>query len=155
MNNALISLGSNIEPEKNLFHAVSMLRNKFDGLKLSSVIETASEGSSGPNFLNAVAGFQTILTEEQLKNEVLRKIESILGRIRTQDKYAPRSIDMDIVIYNDNVVDANIWNQIYIAYPLSELIPDLLNPESGQTLLQTSQELKERSFWKARPDVLL
>lgn len=155
MNNALISLGSNIEPEKNLFHAVSMLRNKFDGLKLSSVIETASEGSSGPNFLNAVAGFQTILTEEQLKNEVLRKIESILGRIRTQDKYAPRSIDMDIVIYNDNVVDANIWNQIYIAYPLSELIPDLLNPESGQTLLQTSRELKERSFWKARPDVLL
>jgi len=155
MNNALISLGSNIEPEKNLVQAVSMLRNEFDFLKLSSVIETAPEGASGPNFLNAVAGFQTILTEEQLKIEVLRKIESNLGRIRTRDKNAPRSIDMDIVIFNDNVINANIWDQIYIASPLSELLPDFLNPKSGLTLLQTSRELKERSFWKARPDVLL
>jgi 2-amino-4-hydroxy-6-hydroxymethyldihydropteridine diphosphokinase len=153
MNEVLISIGSNIEPEKNLVRAVSMLRNEIHFLKLSSVIETASDGTTGPNFLNVAAGFQTLLTDEQLKNEILRKIESILGRIRTQDKNAARTIDMDIVIFNCKVIDSKIWSRIYLAFPLSELLPDLTNLESGQTLLQTAQELKERSFWKARPDI--
>jgi 2-amino-4-hydroxy-6-hydroxymethyldihydropteridine diphosphokinase len=132
-----------------------MLRNEFDIIKISSIIETASDGTAGPNFLNAAAGFQTFLTDEQLKNEILRKIESQLGRIRTLDKNAPRTIDMDIVIFNGKVLDPKIWSRIYLAIPLSELIPDLINLESGQTLLQATQELKKRSFWKARPDISL
>jgi len=155
MNEVLISLGSNIEPEKNLVRAVSMLRNEIDFLKLSSVIETASDGTAGPNFLNAAACFQTFFTDEQLKNEILRKMESQLGRIRTHDKNAPRTIDMDIVIFNRKVIESKIWNRIYLSFPLSELLPDLINPESGQTLLQTALELKVRSFWKARPDIVL
>jgi 2-amino-4-hydroxy-6-hydroxymethyldihydropteridine diphosphokinase len=155
MNDVFISIGSNIEPEKNLVRAVSMLQNEIDFLKLSSVIETASDGTAGPNFLNAAVGFQTLLTEEQLKNEILRKIEAHIGRIRTLDKNAPRTIDMDIVIFNRKVIDSKIWNRIFLAFPLSELLPDLINPESGLTLLQTALELKERSLWKVRPDIAL
>jgi 2-amino-4-hydroxy-6-hydroxymethyldihydropteridine diphosphokinase len=155
MNKALISLGSNIEPEKNLVRAVSILRNEIDCIKLSSVIETISDGTAGPNFLNAGAEIQTFLTDEKLKEEILRKIESKLGRIRTQNKNAPRTIDMDIVIFNGKVIDPKIWSRIYLAIPLSELLPDFINPESGQTLFQAALELKERSYWKARPDMVL
>ena len=148
-----LSLGSNIDPQTNLIAASSELRNSFSPVTFSSVIETISDGTSGPNFLNAAAVINTTASFEELKYGFIRKLEGSLGRIRTADKNSPRSIDLDISVIDQDVVDPNIWSRVYLAVPLSDLGLSLLEPKSGKSLLEISEELKERTFWKARPDV--
>lgn len=150
-----ISLGSNIHPEENLTRAIGEIRQNFGLVVCSSVIETSAEGSTGPNFLNAAANFQTSFSTDELKYGFLRNLESSLGRIRTADKNAPRTIDLDISIVDQTPRDMNIWNRIYLAVPLAELIPEIIDPESGKTLASLATEMQKRAFWKARPDVNL
>ena len=69
------------------------------------------------------------------------------------DKNAPRPIDLDVAVINGLVVDPKIWNRVYLALPLSELLPDIVEPVSGKSLLSISEELKKRAFWKARLDI--
>ena len=148
-----LSLGSNINPQVNLLSAASELRNNFGHVDFSSVIETVSVGSSGPNFLNAAAVFWTKKPMEELKHGFIRNLERSLGRIRTPDKNSPRTIDLDITVFNQVVVDPNIWIRVYLAVPLAELFPTLIEEKSGQSILEISKELKKRVFWKARPDI--
>ena len=150
-----LSLGSNIDPQVNLSSAASELRNNFGHVDFSSVIETVSDGSSGPNFLNASAVFWTKKPMEELKYGFIRNLESSLGRIRTSDKNSPRTIDLDITVIDQVVVDPNIWIRVYLAVPLAELFPTLIEEKSGQSILEISKELKKRAFWKARPDINL
>lgn len=155
MNSVYITLGSNIQPVENLAQAAGALRDSFGIVRFSSIIETVSDGTIGPNFLNAAATFSTTTSQEELKFEYLRPLETKLGRIRTEDKNSPRPIDLDIAIFNSAVIDPKIWARVYLAIPLCELFPDLREPQSGQTLSQITRELKERTFWKARPDIVL
>ncbi len=148
-----LSLGSNIDPQTNLIAASDELRNSFAPVTFSSVIETISEGTSGPNFLNAAAVINTTASFEELKYGFIRKLEGSLGRIRTADKNSPRSIDLDISVIDQDVVDPNIWNRVYLAVPLSDLGLLLIEPKSGKSLLEISEGLKERTFWKVRPDI--
>jgi 2-amino-4-hydroxy-6-hydroxymethyldihydropteridine diphosphokinase len=119
------------------------------------VIETVSDGSTGPNFLNAAAAFCTIKSTEELKYGFLRNLESSLGRIRTSDKNSPRTIDLDITVIDQIVIDPNIWIRVYLAVPLAELFPTLIEEKSGLSILEISRELKKHAFWKARPDINL
>jgi 2-amino-4-hydroxy-6-hydroxymethyldihydropteridine diphosphokinase len=148
-----LSLGSNIQPEANLTLAVNALRREFGDVLCSSVIETVAEGSSGPNFLNAAANFQTNRSIEDLKFSFLRSLESSMGRVRIADKNSPRQIDLDISIVDQNPLDQRIWSQVYLAVPLAELIPELIDPNSCKSLALISCELKRRAFWKERLDV--
>jgi len=148
-----LSLGSNINPQVNLLSAASELRNNFDHVDFSSVIETFSDGSTGPNFLNAAAMFLTEKSIDELKYGFIRNLEKSLCRIRTSDKNSPRTIDLDITVIDQVVVDPNIWNRVYLAVPLAELLPTLIEEKSGQSILEISKELKKRAFWKARPDI--
>ena len=129
------------------------MRNNFGQVDFSSVIETVSDGSTGPNFLNAAAVFWTKKSIEELKYGFIRNLERSLGRIRTSDKNSPRTIDLDITVIDQVVVDPNIWNRVYLAVPLAELFPTLIEEKSGQSILEISKELKKRAFWKARPDI--
>lgn len=148
-----IGLGSNISPEDNIPKALDLLGQYVDVQDLSSIWESPPVGSRGPNFLNGVALIHTDLGEDELRDQILRKIETQLGRIRTQDPNAPRTIDLDILIFDDKIIDDHIWERAYIALPLSELIRTLTNPQTGETLDQIACKLaRETSMQKRKID---
>jgi len=136
-----ISLGSNIEPERNLVRAVEQLRSQMEIQGIATVWETPADGTSGPNFLNTALAAQTPHHPEELKDRVLRPIEVRLGRVRSADKYAPRTIDLDIVLYDRHLIEPRLWSLAYLALPMAELLPDLLQPETGKTLAEVAAEL--------------
>lgn len=153
MHEVSLILGSNIEPEKNLQRAISELTKYCIINQFSPVYETQSEGSIGPNFLNAVVILQTPLQLNEFKFNILRKIEERLGRIRSVDKNAPRTIDLDVLIFDNQIIDPNIWSCIYIAKPLSDIKPALRQSASSCTLFEIANELSHKYFIKARPDM--
>jgi 2-amino-4-hydroxy-6-hydroxymethyldihydropteridine diphosphokinase len=151
-----LGLGANINPEQNLKRAVEILRKSVSLEALSAVWETPAFGSHGPNFLNAAARIRTPLSSPLLKTLVLRRIEVQLGRIRTFNKNAARTIDLDVLVYDDRVVDPKIWTQVFVAVPLADLLPELEHPSNGKTLQQVAEEMRRqtevvrvtREFWR-------
>ena len=133
LSNAIIGLGSNIQPEKNILTAIKLLEELTDVKKISSLWLTPAVGSDGPDFINSAVLIQTNLERKELKAKILNKIEKILGRVRTLDKFADRTIDLDILIFNDEVFDPEIWTQVHITVPVAEISPDLLLPSSNKT----------------------
>jgi 2-amino-4-hydroxy-6-hydroxymethyldihydropteridine diphosphokinase len=136
-----ISLGSNIRPEENLPRSVVMLRKYGQVEAVSTVWETAPVGTTGPSFLNAAVLLQVFVPPMILKSLILRRIEYEMGRIRTFNKYAPRPIDLDILIADGQIVEAAIWTRAHLAVPLAEILPNLIQPELGKNLAQIAQEL--------------
>lgn len=132
-----ILFGSNIHPEIYLALAVQKLNQILDPIAISSAWENPPIGSNGPNFLNAVGLFTTDMDRDILKIQTLRPLESELGRIRQNDKFAPRTIDLDILIWDGVVLDANLWRYSHILVPFAEII-ELLNP--GISLEKIIQE---------------
>jgi 2-amino-4-hydroxy-6-hydroxymethyldihydropteridine diphosphokinase len=148
MHTAIILLGSNIDPEENIKKAINRLIKECKLIKTSRLWETEAIGSNGPDFLNSAIAVETQLLENDFKYQVLRKIEKELGRVRTEDKYAPRPIDLDIIIFDDQVVDQDLWKRSFISSPISDLIPDLRHPSNKKTLLEISKELQGSAFAK-------
>jgi len=162
-NRAFLSLGSNIEPEHNLREAVHLLREHCTVLAASPVYETAPVGTlDQANFLNAAVWIETRLTAEQLKTTVLASIEAALGRVRTSDKNAPRTIDLDIALFNLAVLDVgarhipdpDIPKYAHVAVPLADLAPYRIHPETGQTLEEIAAGLP-RDGLRRRDDIVL
>ncbi len=152
MNQVFISLGSNIDPERNLPEAVRRLAAQCRLLAVSPVYETPPVGKTNqPNFLNAAVLVETDLRAAELKNQVLQPIEGELGRVRTADKNVPRTMDLDISLFNDGVFelghrhipDPEILQFPHIARPLADLAPQYRHPETGRTLQEIAQSLPE------------
>jgi 2-amino-4-hydroxy-6-hydroxymethyldihydropteridine diphosphokinase len=148
-NRVLVSLGSNINPEHNLKAAVQRLASRFRLRAVSPVYETTPVGKTDqPDFMNAAALVETDLDAAELK-QALQAIEQELGRVRTEDKNAPRTIDLDISLFNDQALevgsrripDPDILRHPHIARPLADLAPQLRHPETGQTLQAIAQGL--------------
>jgi len=150
---AYLSLGSNIQPRENMLEAMRMLRQKIIVNAFSTIWETEAIGSQGPRFLNAAAWVSTSLTAAELKSRVLADIEQALGRVRTTDKNAPRTIDLDIVVFGEQVIDENLWTREFLAIPLAELRPDLESPDDGRTLNQIAQTMRTSSTAIPRLDL--
>jgi 2-amino-4-hydroxy-6-hydroxymethyldihydropteridine diphosphokinase len=146
MHAATILLGSNIDPKENINKAINRLLKECTLIKTSRIWETEAIGSNGPDFLNVATMVETPLLENDLKNLVLRKIEKDLGRVRTEDKNAPRPIDLDIIIFDEQIVDKDLWQRSFIASPISDLYPDLRLPSNKKTLLEVSRELQSSAF---------
>jgi 2-amino-4-hydroxy-6-hydroxymethyldihydropteridine diphosphokinase len=150
-----LGLGSNIEPEKNLPRSLDLLRQYAPIYAFSAIWETPSIGEAGPNFLNAVVHIGSDLQPERLKYQVLRPVEAQLGRVRTSDKYAPRPIDIDILVVNRKVYSEDVWNYAYLAVPLAELLPNLTHPKSGKSLAVVAEHLRYTAKIRPRPDISL
>jgi 2-amino-4-hydroxy-6-hydroxymethyldihydropteridine diphosphokinase len=146
MHTATILLGSNIEPEINLPKALELIKQFCTILQASRVWETEAIGSQGPDFLNAAIEIETQLTTDELKFSVLRRIEQQLGRIRGMDKYADRRIDLDIIIYDNLVIDEGLWQRSFIAAPVSDLHPFLKCGGETKTLLEIASELQRNAY---------
>jgi 2-amino-4-hydroxy-6-hydroxymethyldihydropteridine diphosphokinase len=149
-----LALGSNIEPERNLPLAVDLLQNKLIILRTSSVWETAPVGSSGPNFLNAALLAQTSLKPTELKLQILSPLEMKMGRVRSMDKNAPRPIDLDIILFDGQILDPTLWQFSHRAVPMAEIQPDV-HAESGETLKEAAAKFMEEGAIRLRPDVVL
>lgn len=151
---AYLNLGSNIQPETNLVRAVELLHAYGKVLKVSNAWESLSVGMEGPNYLNACVLFQTELMQVELKENIIRPIEARLGRRRSENKYAPRTIDIDIVLFDDQPYNDKFWRYAFVIVPLAEIYPDYKNPLLGETLAQTAARLRSQVWMEARPEVL-
>jgi len=151
-NRVFISLGSNIDAETNLTAAVRHLRNHdaVEVIATSRVYETAPVGTvDQPNFLNAALLIRTQLSAEALKAGPLWEVEQVLGRVRTADKNAPRTIDLDIALFNYDVLDVGVRHipdpelltRAHVAVPVADLAPYYLHPETGATLEEIAARL--------------
>ena len=151
---AYLSLGSNIQPETNLVKAIKLLQNYGRLEKISSAWESKSVGAEGPNYLNACLLLVTSQEKTELKEQALLPIEKNLGRKRSADKFAPRPIDIDIVIFEDKPCDNKYWEQAFVVVPLAEIYPDYQNPLTHESIIQTATSLRQQVWMKTRPQVL-
>lgn len=149
-----LGLGSNINAEQNLPQAVRLLNQAVQIEAISTAWHTPSVGAPGPDFLNAAVFIRTRQSSPALKKNVIREIEAQLGRKRTHDKNDPRTIDIDILIFDNQIIEPEIWERAYLAVPLAELAPDLRNPDSGESLRSAAERLSRHTQIKPRPRVL-
>jgi len=149
-----LSLGSNIQPEANLPKAIDLLSERGDILKVSSAWESEAVGSNGPNYLNACVLFSTELLYAKLKDQVAHPIEAQLGRKRTEDKYAPRAIDIDIILFDGKSCNDKFWNQAFVVIPLAEIYPEFRNPLTQEHITETATRLRQTIWMETRSQVL-
>lgn len=143
MSTIYISLGSNINREVNTRAGVSALQQLFGDLKLSSVYESESVGFEGDAFLNMVIACDVGLSVHET-NRVLRDIEDANERDRTGPKFSSRTLDLDLLLYDDLVLNekglvlprGEILKNAFVLWPLSEIAPNLKHPEIGKTYQQ-------------------
>jgi dihydroneopterin aldolase/2-amino-4-hydroxy-6-hydroxymethyldihydropteridine diphosphokinase len=163
MARAYIAVGSNIQPEENVRKAVKLLSQRVKLTAISTVYETAPEGlpagrqtggRNQPPYYNCVLAIETDLPPVELKRSVLRRIEDELGRQRGQDRFASRTIDLDLILYDNltlsvgaqhavllHLPDPEIRERPYLALPLFELDPGLTLPDTGESIGQIAGRL--------------
>lgn len=150
MATAYLSLGSNLDKERNLPQAVRLLAAHGRLLAVSAIYETAPVGNpDDPTFFNAAVALETALSPLELKQQVLAAIEQCLGRQRSADPNAPRTIDIDISLYDDAILDLGkrhipdpeILRFVHVAVPLADLAPDYRHPETGESLAAIAERL--------------
>jgi len=143
LTDVFISVGSNINPEENIIKALDQLKRYVKVIAVSTFYQTkAIDRPNQSDFVNGVFHIRTNISPRKLKFDILRKIEYDLGRIRSDDKYSDRTIDLDIAIYGDRVInepdlvipDKDIRERPFIAIPLLELSPLLILPDTGEKL---------------------
>ena len=121
----VIGLGSNIDPKANLEQAVLELKSRFKVSKRSQWTRTKPIGiQDQPYFYNGALLMETELEQQSLKKE-LKRIEDILGRDRSLPKFGPRTIDLDILIWNKKVIDEDYYERDFLRKGVEEIIPDL------------------------------
>ena len=146
LRNVVLLIGSNIDPINNSKFALKEISQLFPIIKVSSYWESKPIGSAGNNFINFAVMISTSLDYDTLKFRILRDIESHLGRMRTTDKYSPRTIDIDIIIDDEKITENGLWDFAHIAVPVSQLVPNFVHPDSGEKLKNIALELKNSSW---------
>ncbi len=136
-----VAAGSNIEPEANLKRALAELRRRFLDLSVSPAYRNPAFGFDGADFINLVAMFNTPDALDVVLTK-LRDVEALCGRPRDAPKWAPRAMDLDILLYGDCVLDepgvklprADLVLKAYMLRPAADLSPDLRHPTLGLSL---------------------
>ncbi len=137
----LVAAGSNIDPVRNLQLARRELQRAFPGLRSSRAYRNAAVGFSGADFINLVVAFETRATLAEVLAE-LHRIEGLCGRQRDAPKWAPRSMDLDVLLFGDRVGSEpgavlprpDLVRRPYMLGPAAELEPDRLHPTLRQSL---------------------
>ena len=150
---AYLSLGSNIDAAANLRTAVDVLRLRFGAMTLSQAYVFPAVGFEGGDFLNAAAIITSDLDPQAL-NDWLHALEDAHGRDRSGPRYGDRPLDIDIVFFDDLVLDGPGHLQIprdelrhaFVLKPLAEIAPEHVDPRSGKVL---------RELWRAHPEYTL
>lgn len=155
MKRAYIAVGSNIDPEKNIPKALRVLKEFIPIHALSPFYRNRPlNRPEQQDFFNGV--METLLDKdpEWLKSSVLKTVESITGRIRTDDRYSSRVIDLDLILidgmsYQSNglvLPDPDIFSRPFLAMPLFDLRPDLEIIGSGGSLAEIVHTMDTRGL---------
>lgn len=160
---AFIELGSNLEAELHLPRAAAALTSLGRVVDVSQVYRTKPYGPAGqPDFLNAAIELWTELSPRALRR-ALRKLEAELGRENSDERYAPRQIDLDLCLYDDLVFEdeelklphPDLVERAYLARSVADLAPNLRHPVSGETMSELAARLEpDAEFW-SRPEIRL
>ncbi len=147
MAQVFVGVGSSINRRENILSGIAALRDEFGELVLSPVYESEAVGFSGVNFYNLVVELHTMMDIDECI-QALKSIEVKHGRPENAPKFAPRTLDLDLLLYDqkiDPLIDlprAEILKNAFVLKPLSELAPTLTHPVSGLTY---------RSLWQNYP----
>ncbi|HEU4665845.1 MAG TPA: 2-amino-4-hydroxy-6-hydroxymethyldihydropteridine diphosphokinase [Dokdonella sp.] len=150
MHRAWLSLGSNLDAERHLRAALAELRARFGRLVVSPAYRFAAVGFDGPAFVNLAAGVDSDLDAPAL-NDWLHALEDRHGRRRDVPRYSSRTLDIDIVLFDDAVIDGPGHLQVprrelaetFVLKPLAEIAAEVRVPGDGRTLAE---------LWAASPD---
>jgi 2-amino-4-hydroxy-6-hydroxymethyldihydropteridine diphosphokinase len=145
-----LGLGSNVDAAVNIASGISALRATFSNLTLSPVYRTRAVGFKGDDFLNLAAGVETDMSPLELKHW-LHELEDRHGRARDVPKYSDRTLDIDILLFEDlylispqlEIPRAEILTAAHVLQPLADLAPDILHPSERRTI---------REIWDAFDD---
>jgi len=135
-----ISLGSNIDREALTRSGVSALRQHYGELVLSSVYESEAVGFDGENFYNMVIALQTDEDVHQVA-QTLRQIEDEHGRDRTGSRFSSRTLDLDLLLYDNLIIDEEklqiprdeILQRAFVLWPMAEVAANLVHPQLHKT----------------------
>jgi 2-amino-4-hydroxy-6-hydroxymethyldihydropteridine diphosphokinase len=122
LNTVIISIGSNIDAKKNIRLMLDLLSKETEIIKVSRLVKTKPIGiEDQPDFTNGAVKIETLLQRENL-NQLLKSIEDQLGRDRTTPKFGPRTIDLDIVVWNGEIVDNDYYTRDFLRNSVVELM---------------------------------
>ena len=145
-----IGVGSNIDREENIRAGLRELRIQFSNVNISTIYETIAVGFKGDNFFNLVVGLETDLTPKELQ-EKLHEIESQFGRKRGGPRYVSRTLDLDLLLYDDVVCEEegiqipreDVTKFAFVLRPLSEIAGYLIHPVLGECYADLWKAFKE------------
>jgi len=155
-----LGLGSNLQPEKNLQLGVRELGVRFSLLKVSPVFRNKAVGFEGDDFLNAVACVETDLSPSDVCRE-LEEIHALSGRRRGTDAYVSRTLDIDLLLYGDEIVTSplvprsDVLEYSFVLGPLAEIAADFVHPQTGKTIAWHWSEFDVDSHPLTRDSLIL
>ena len=151
-----VSIGSNIEKEKNIPSSVKALQDHFGKLDISNVYETKAVGFDGEDFHNLVVGFDCDDTPLEI-SQILKQIEADHDRVRNnKEQFVSRTLDLDQLLYGDlmmqmdevNVPHPDILRYNFVLKPLAELAGDTVHPEEEITIKELWEQFEEQEGMK-------
>lgn len=143
MTHVFVAAGSNVEPERHLSTALRALAAAYGPLSLSPAYRNQAVGFTGADFINLVVGFRTGDEVREVRQQ-LQKIEAACDRPPGAPKWAPRTMDLDILLFGDLVSDQpglviprpDLVQRPYMLKPMADIAPDVRHPVSGKTMLE-------------------
>lgn len=152
-----ISIGSNIDKDKNILASLQALEQCFGKLMVSSVYETEPIGFAGDVFYNLVVGFESGLEVKQIAKQ-LRQIELDNGRTRDSKKFSARTLDLDLLLYGDLIVNDGrlriprdeIERYAFVLEPLAEIAPALTHPVSHHSYAELWEKFDKTDLKQKR-----
>jgi 2-amino-4-hydroxy-6-hydroxymethyldihydropteridine diphosphokinase len=155
-----VAAGSNVDAERNLRLAAKEMAQIFPDVRFSEAYRNAAVGFEGEDFINFVAGFSTDLPVESVIDE-LQRIEGLCGRTRDAPKWAPRSMDLDILIYGDRICDLpglilprpDLLKRPYMLGPMAEIAPNFVHPTRLLSMRQLWSEFDRAAHPMTRVDI--
>lgn len=152
-----ISIGSNIDRDKNISSSLHALKKHFGDLIVSSVYETEPIGFSGDPFYNLVVGFHSDL-EVKSVGKLLKQIETDHGRTHNSKKFAARTLDLDLLLYGNLIITDGrlqlprdeIIHYAFVLEPLAEIAPDLKHPITQETYAELWKKFDKTNICQKR-----